>query len=109
MTQLRCEKYTYAILTQFTTNSPDPNNKLWGQGKRKDFILKELVANDKTTMSVMGQDHRQERYSDRIDLKLSFRNTPEGLKVDTPRQQRLYNWRNWPNAVELRFENVTFK
>lgn len=102
-------KYTYVILTQFTEDKPVPKNQLWGRGKRKEFVLPKLIAGEDTKMTILGQDHRQERYQDRIDMTLKFQNSPEGLKVDIPRQQRLYNNRRWPNAVVLRFENVQFK
>ncbi|MDF7823602.1 alpha-L-fucosidase [Pontiellaceae bacterium B12227] len=101
-------KYTYAIITKFTEADPDPNNRIWGRSSRKEFVLPELIANADTKVTVLGQDHRQERYSDRINLKIGFENTAEGLLMDVPRHQRLYNWRNWPNAVVLRFENVDF-
>lgn len=107
-TQSKDGKYTYAIVTKFTEDEPEPNNRIWGRGSRKEFLLPELVANENTTVQVVGQDHRTERYSDRIDLAINFENTDDGLLMDVVRQQRLYNWRNWPNAVVLRFENVDF-
>ncbi|CAA6692444.1 MULTISPECIES: alpha-L-fucosidase [unclassified Lentimonas] len=107
-TQSKDGKYTYAIVTKFTERDPVPNNRIWGRGSRKEFLLPELVANENTTVQVLGQDHRSERYSDRIDLAINFENTKDGLLMDVIRQQRLYNWRNWPNAVVLRFENVDF-
>lgn len=108
-TQSKDGKYTYAIVTKFTEPDPEAYNKIWKRGVRKEFVLKGLVANENTKMTVVGQDHRPERYHDRIDLDLKFENSVEGLKVDIVRQQRLYNWRNWPNAVVLRFENIDFK
>ena len=107
-TQSKDGKYTYAIVTKYTEDKPSPNNKIWGRGSRKEFLLPELIANEKTTVQVLGQDHRTERYSDRIDLAINFENTADGLLMDVIRQQRLYNWRNWPNAIVLRFENVDF-
>ena len=107
-TQSKDGKYVYAIVTKFTEDEPSPNNKIWGRGSRKEFLLPELIANENTTVQVLGQDHRSERYSDRIDLAINFENTADGLLMDVIRQQRLYNWRNWPNAVVLRFENVDF-
>lgn len=107
-TQSKDGKYTYAIITKFTEPAPDPNNRIWGRGSRKEFVLPDLVANEHTKVTILGQDHRQERYQDRIDLSIDFKNTDEGLSMNVPRQQRLYNWRNWPNAIVLRFENVDF-
>lgn len=95
-------------MTQFAEKSPLPNNKLCGCSSRKQFVLPDLVANENTKVTVLGKDHRQERYQDKITMKIDYENTDEGLSMDVPRHQWLYNWRNCSKAVVLRFENVDF-
>ena len=105
-TQSKDGKYVYAFLTQFTSNDPQGNTQ-WGRQKRKEVLLKELKATDQTVITVLGQDDRVDRYSNR-DLATRFTQTEEGLEIDVMRAQRLYNNRRWPNAVVLRLENVEF-
>jgi alpha-L-fucosidase len=108
-TQSKDGKYVYAILTGFTDENPEPNATQWGRDQRKDFVLKELKATPETTVRILGQEYRLEKFTPRIDIETRFENTDEGLAVSAKRAQRLYNNRRWPNAVVLRFENVEFK
>jgi alpha-L-fucosidase len=107
-TQSKDGKYVYAFLTQFTDNDPKGNTQ-WGRSARKEFVLKELKSTSETKISVLGQEDRIEKFTDRYDLESRFKQTEEGLEVSVVRAQRLYNNRRWPNAVVLRLENVDFK
>ncbi|WP_372799313.1 alpha-L-fucosidase, partial [Pontiella sp.] len=102
-------KYVYAILTGFTSDDPGPTETQWGRDQRKDFVLKELKATPQTTVRILGQEHRLDKFQKRIDIETRFENTPEGLKVSAVRAQRLYNNRRWPNAVVLQFTDVEFR
>jgi alpha-L-fucosidase len=108
-TQSKDGKYVYAILTGFTKDTHGANETQWGRDQRKDFVLKELKATPETTVRILGQEHRLDKFTSRIDIETRFENTDEGLAVSAKRAQRLYNNRRWPNAVVLRFENVEFK
>jgi alpha-L-fucosidase len=108
-TQSKDGKYIYAILTGFTKDTHGANETQWGRDQRKDFVLKELKATPETTVRILGQEHRLDKFTSRIDIETRFENTDEGLAVSAKRAQRLYNNRRWPNAVVLRFENVEFK
>ena len=104
-TQSKDGKYVYALLTGMTSN--DGKNH-WGRSKRKEFILKEIRSTPETKISILGQEDRIEKFSDRHDIETRFEQTSEGLSVSAVRAQRLYNDRRWPNAVVLKMENVEF-
>ena len=101
-TQSKDGKYVYAFLTQFTSKTPKANSTQWGRQKRKEVLLKELVATDSTKITVLGQESRMEKFSDRIKIDTEFDQIDAGLNVSVVRAQRLYNNRSWPNAVVLR-------
>lgn len=100
-------KYTYAFLTQFTSDDPKGNTQ-WGRLKRKTVLLKELKATDATRLTILGQDDQVDRYQANRDFESKITQKPEGMELSLVRAQRLYNNRRWPNAVVLRFENVEF-
>ena len=104
-TQSKDGKYTYALLTGMTSN--DAKNH-WGRSQRKEFVLKEIKSTPETKISILGQEDRMEKFTDRHDIGTRFEQTPEGMSVSAVRAQRLYNNRRWPNAVVLRMENVEF-
>ena len=104
-TQSKDGKYVYALLTGLTS---DNGKNEWGRSQRKEFVLKEVRATPETKISVLGQEDRMEKFSERHQIGTRFEQTPEGLSVSAVRAQRLYNNRRWPNAVVLRMENVEF-
>ena len=106
-TQSKDGKYVYAFLTQFTDNDPKGNTQ-WGRSVRKEVLLKDLKATADTKITVLGQEDRIEKFSERHDIGARFEQKDEGLEVSVNRAQRLYNNRRWPNAVVLRLENVEF-
>lgn len=106
-TQSKDGKYVYAFLTQFTDNDPKSGTH-WGRSARKEVLLKELKATADTKISVLGQEARVEKFTERHDIGARFKQTGDGLEVSVKRAQRLYNNRRWPNAVVLRLENVEF-
>ena len=106
-TQSKDGKYVYAFLTKFTDDDPRGNTQ-WGRLSRKDVLLKQLKATPTTTIRVLGQEHRVERFTSRHDIGSRFKQTDDGLEISVVRAQRLYNNRRWPNAVVVRLENVEF-
>jgi len=106
-TQSKDGKYVYAFLTGLTDNDPQGGTQ-WGRSVRKEILLKELKATGYTKVTVLGQEDRVEKFSERHDIGSRFKQTAGGLEVSVKRAQRLYNNRKWPNAVVLRLENVEF-
>ena len=107
-TQSKDGKYIYAFLTRFTEEEPGANNQVWGRFSRKeDIVIKGLKINDQTKVTILGQDDRMERYSERHHdyLRIDKEQTAEGAKFSICRAQRLYNNRRWPNAIVLKIEN----
>ena len=107
-TQSKDGKYIYAFLTRFTEEEPGANNQVWGRFSRKeDIVIKGLKINDQTKVTILGQDDRMERYSERHHdyLRIDQEQTAEGAKFSICRAQRLYNNRRWPNAIVLKIEN----
>jgi alpha-L-fucosidase len=80
----------------------------WGRSVRKEVLLKELKAAPDTRITVLGQEHRGEKFTSRHDIGTCFKQTEDGLEVSVKWAQRLHNNRRWPNAVVLRLENVKF-
>ena len=107
-TQSKDGKYVYAFLTRFTDDDPKGSTQ-WGRSARKEVLLKELKATPETRITVLGQEHRVEKFTSRHDIGTRFTETEDGLEVSVKRAQRLYNNRRWPNAVVLRLENTDFK
>lgn len=106
-TQSKDGKYVYALLTGLTSDNPGATTQ-WGRSVRKEIVLPELKATADTVITVLGQEHRVEKFSERHDIGTRFKQTDDGLEVSVKRAQRLYNNRRWPNAVVLRLENVEF-
>ncbi|WP_411825226.1 alpha-L-fucosidase [Luteolibacter sp. AS25] len=106
-TQSKDGKYVFAFLTQFTDNNPKGRTQ-WARSIRKEVVLKELKATAGTKISVLGQEDRIEKFTEKHDIGTRFEQTSEGLQISVNRAQRLYNDRKWPNAVVLRLENVEF-
>ncbi|WP_231617689.1 alpha-L-fucosidase [Novipirellula aureliae] len=106
-TQSKDGKYVYAFLTGLTDDDPNGGTQ-WGRSARKDVLLKQLKSTPDTQISVLGQEHRMEKFTSRHDIGTRFKQTDAGLEVSAVRAQRLYNNRRWPNAVVLRLENVEF-
>ncbi|MEP4077314.1 alpha-L-fucosidase [Haloferula sp.] len=106
-TQSKDGKYVYAMLTGLTSDDPGATTQ-WGRSERKDILLEELKATPETKITVLGQESRIEKFSERHDIGTRFKQTDKGLEVSVKRAQRLYNNRRWPNAVVLRLENVEF-
>ncbi|WP_236621498.1 alpha-L-fucosidase [Rhodopirellula sallentina] len=100
-------RYVYASLVGFT----DPRSTgttMWPRSKRKEIVLKHLVATPDTKITILGQDDQQDRYTARHDIEPRLQQTEDGLEISVVRAQRLYNNRRWPNAVVVRLENVEF-
>jgi len=106
-TQSKDGKYVYAFLTGFADDDPKGGTQ-WGRSVRKEVLLEELKASPDTKITVLGQEHRVEKFTSRHDIGTRFKQTESGLEVSVKRAQRLYNNRKWPNAVVLRLENVEF-
>jgi alpha-L-fucosidase len=102
-TQSKDGKAVYVFLTQFTDKDK------WKHGERKDIVLKELKATSNTKISVLGQNSKFLEYQSRADPESRFQQTKDGLEISVMRAQRIYNNKQWPNAVVVKLENVTFK
>ena len=89
-TQSKDGKYIYALLTQFTDDDPNGGTQS-GRSVRKEVLLKELKATTATKITVLGQEHRVERFTSRHDIGTRFKQTEDGLVVSVVRAQRLYN------------------
>lgn len=106
-TQSKDGKSVYVFLNKFAGFDKQGRVK-WKRGTRRQAILKELKATPDTQISVLGQNDRIVEYRARLDATSRFEQTPEGLKIDVMRAQRIYNNYGWPNTVVVKLENVEF-
>ena len=95
-TKARNEKTVYAVVTR-----PD-----WPHGKRREFTLRSVKAGPNTTVRVLGHDNKILEYSPKTDAGATWKQTDEGLKISAMRAQRIYNNRQWPNAVVLKITDA---
>ncbi len=82
--------------------------KQWKRGERREFVLKSLVADGKTRISVLGQNDRVVEYSPAAKPASKVVQTEEGVKISVVRAQRLYNNSEWPNPIVVKLEGVKF-
>jgi alpha-L-fucosidase len=96
-TQNEEENVVYAIIT---------NQEHWFKGFRRNFLLKNIKATSKTTISVVGQNDLVVEYWPENDPKSTFAQRDKVLEISISRAQRLYNDKIWPNAVVVKLTNV---
>ncbi len=98
-TQNEKEKAVYVFITE---------EKDWFKGFRRNFLLKNLKATDKTEISVVGQNDLVVEYWPDNDPKSTFVQHENVLEISISRAHRLYNNKVWPNAVVVKLTNVEF-
>ncbi len=101
-TQSKDGNSVYVMLTGLTGE-----NRL-DYGERKEILLKELVATDHTTIALLGHNGRVLEYNVEANPIPSVQQTEYGLLVSLMRAQRIYNNKQWPNAMVVKLENVNF-
>ncbi|SHK04741.1 alpha-L-fucosidase [Tangfeifania diversioriginum] len=87
------EKTLYAFLTKISD---------WPRGVRKEFLLKSVLASEKTEVSVLGQSGELVEYQPKVDATTLFKQKEEGLYVSCVRAQRIYNNHKWQNPIVLK-------
>ncbi|MBW6535293.1 MAG: alpha-L-fucosidase [Mariniphaga sp.] len=92
------EKTLYAFLTKI----PD-----WPRGARKKFLLKSVLTNEKTEVSVLGQSGEIVEYQPDTDAKTYFEQKDNGLHISCVRAQRIYNNHKWHNPIVLKITHAT--
>ena len=90
------EKTLYALLTKI------PN---WPRGERREFVIKSVLATDKTEVSVLGHGGELVEYNPNADAKTYFEQKDDGLHISCVRAQRIYNNHKWPNPIVLKITN----
>lgn len=93
----------YVLVTGYT----GPEER-WRHGERKEIVLSHLQATDSTTVSVLGQNDKVLEYRPQANVDSRFTQTPQGLQVSVVRAQRIYNNKQWPNAVVVKLNDVNF-
>jgi alpha-L-fucosidase len=96
-THNREENILYAVLF---------GQKNWGLGERREFLLQSVMAGEDTEIGILSQSDVLVEYKPDIDPKSRFEQTREGLLISVVRAQRIYNNREWPNAVVVKLKNI---
>ena len=78
----------------------------WFKGRRRNFLMKNLRATDKTEISVLGQNDLVVEYWPENIPKSRFIQHKDLLEISVSRAQRLYNDKVWPNPVVVKLTNV---
>jgi alpha-L-fucosidase len=98
-TQSNDEKYMYAFILR---SSPDD----WKYGERKNFVLSNVIGNEKTTVETLGYKGELVEYKQDFDAKTYVSVSPLGLTISAVNGQRFYTNNRWPNAVVLKISNA---
>ncbi|MRT93199.1 alpha-L-fucosidase [Ancylomarina sp. 16SWW S1-10-2] len=96
-TQNEKENTVYAFITGQTE---------WFKGRRRNFLMKNLKATDKTEISVLGQNDLVVEYWPENIPESRFIQHKDLLEISISRAQRLYNDKVWPNPVVVKLTNV---
>lgn len=80
--------------------------KDWFKGRRRNFLLKNLKATDKTTISVLGQNDKVVEYWPENIPESRYIQHEDLLEISIVRAQRLYNDKIWPNPIVVKLTNV---
>ncbi len=99
--------------TWFTQNAKENvvyvfivGQKEWKTGQRRNFLIKNLRANENTEISVLGQNDRVVEYQPENIPESRFRQMDHVLEISINRAQRLYNDKLWPNPVVVKLTHV---
>jgi alpha-L-fucosidase len=98
-TQSNDEKYIYAFILR---SSPDE----WKYGERTNFVLSNVIANEKSQVEILGYKSELVEYKQDFDAKTYVSASPLGLTVSAVNGQRFYTNNKWPNAVVLKISNA---
>jgi alpha-L-fucosidase len=98
-TQSNDEKYIYAFVLRA---SPDD----WKYGERKNFVLSNVLGNEKTQVEILGYKSDLVEYKQDFDSKTYVSASPLGLTISAVNGQRFYTNNKWPNAVVLKISNA---
>lgn len=93
----------YAFISRFSGLE-----KRWKHGERKEILLTELRATERTRVSVLGQNDKVLEYRPSENPQSRFKQKKSGLEISIMRAQRIYNNRQWPNTLVVKLENVEF-
>ncbi|MGQ1784628.1 alpha-L-fucosidase [Saccharicrinis sp. GN24d3] len=96
-TQNEKENAVYAFIT---------GQKEWFKGRRRNFLMKNLKATDKTEISVLGQNDLVVEYWPENIPESRFIQHKDLLEISVSKAQRLYNDKIWPNPVVVKLTNV---
>jgi len=97
-TRAKNEDTIYAIVKQ--------TPQRWTRGQWKDFVLKSVLATDKTQVSVLGQNGRVLEYRPEVNPAPTFKQESDGLHVRAMFTHRLQDNSRWPNPVVLKITGV---
>lgn len=81
----------------------------WKYAERKEFVIRTLLGNGRTKISILGYASELVEYRPGYDAKIYFTTTPVGLVISAVNGHRLYTNNKWPNPVVLKIENVKYK
>lgn len=96
-TQNEEENAVYAYIT---------GQKDWFKGRRRNFLMKNIRATDKTEISVLGQNDLVVEYWPENIPESRFIQHKDLLEISISRAQRLYNNKVWPNPVVVKLTNI---
>ncbi|MCG9793166.1 alpha-L-fucosidase [Flavobacterium algicola] len=82
--------------------------KDWFKGFRRNFMLKNMKATEKTKVSVLGQSDLEVEYWPENIPETRYIQHEKLLEISVSRAQRLYNDKIWPNAIVVKVTNVEF-
>lgn len=80
--------------------------KEWFKGFRRNFLLKNVRATEKTEVSVEGQNDLVVEYWPDNNPKSQFIQHKNVLEISIARAQRLYNNKIWPNPIVVKLKHV---
>ncbi|WP_020526221.1 alpha-L-fucosidase [Flexithrix dorotheae] len=84
------------------------NQENWFKGFRRNFLLKEIRATEKTEISVLGQNDLVVEYWPENTPTSHLKQHDASLEISISRAQRVYNNKIWPNAVVVKLTNIEF-
>ncbi|UCE43169.1 MAG: alpha-L-fucosidase [Candidatus Aminicenantes bacterium] len=95
-TRKKDENTVYAFVT----------DEKWAWGQKKNFLLKNLKATEKTVISVLGQNDKILEYQAGVTPETVWEQREDGLSITAFRAQRIYNDREWPNPLVLKITHA---
>ena len=93
----KTENTVYAYLT---------GQENWPRGERREFVLRSILSDNRTKISVLGQTGRVVEYMPEVDGMASFTQHRDSLTISVVRAQRIYNNHQWSNPIVVKLEGV---